>query len=59
MQCSAYSEMFEWLTGKQIDDIVVVIATEEEIPQVFERKKKDYIDSLNKYVGEFYKRIAV
>jgi hypothetical protein len=53
MQCTAYSEMFEELTGRSIDDIVVLIATEEEIPQVFERKKKDYLDELNKYINNF------
>ena len=53
MQCTAYSEMFLDLTGKEIDDIIVLIATEEEIPQVFEKKKFDYLEGLNKYISNY------
>ena len=54
MQCAAYSEMFEHLTNRSIDDIIVIIATEEEVPQVFEKKKFDYLEGLNKYIKLFY-----
>jgi len=53
MQCTAYSEMFLDLTGKEIDDIIVLIATEEEVPQVFEKKKFDYLEGLNKYISNY------
>lgn len=55
MQCTAYAEMFEELTGKTIDDIIVIIATEEETSQVFEKKKNDYVESLHKYINNFSK----
>ena len=53
MQCTAYSEMFLDLTGKEIGDIVVLIASEEEVPQVFEKKKFDYLEGLNKYISNY------
>jgi len=54
LQCSAYSEMFFHLTGRKIDDIIVLIATEEQIPQVFERKREVYIKELYKCINNFY-----
>ena len=47
MQCSAYSQMFEEITGTPIEQIVVVIAVEEEDrPQIFPRNKTTYIPKL-------------
>ena len=56
VQCTAYAEMFEHLTNQPIDDIVVLIATEEQVPQVFERKKKDYVDILHDYLNQFHEK---
>ena len=42
MQCTAYALMFAERTGKWIDDIVVLISTEEGEVQVFERQIHDY-----------------
>lgn len=53
VQCTAYAEMFEYLTQKPIDDIIVLIGTEDQMPQVFERKKEPYIQILHKYREEF------
>lgn len=53
VQCTAYAEMFQDLTNKQIDDIVVIIATEDQMPQVFEKKKTEYVPILHKYRNEF------
>lgn len=53
IQCTAYAEMFGDLTGRAIDDIVVLIATEEQIPQVFERKRENYVSQLHKYINSF------
>jgi len=53
IQCTAYALMFEDLTGQCIDDIVVLIATEEQTAQVFERKKEVYIPILHKYINEY------
>lgn len=54
MQCSAYCEMFESITGIPIEDIVVAIAVEQGHAQVFERKKTKYVPQLQKYIDNFY-----
>jgi hypothetical protein len=53
VQCTAYAEMFEDLTNRKIDDIVVLIATEDQMPQVFEKKKAAYVPVLHKYITEY------
>jgi genome maintenance exonuclease 1 len=57
VQCTAYAEMFGDLTSKPIDDIIVLIATEEQLPQVFERKKSDYVPMLHKYINDFTSKV--
>lgn len=42
LQCTAYAEMFEELTNKRIETIVVAIAVEEGSPQIFVRQKYMY-----------------
>ena len=42
LQCTAYAEMFEELTNKRIETIVVAIAVEEGNPQIFVRQKYMY-----------------
>ena len=59
MQCSGYAEMFEGITNKPINKIVVAIATEEEIPQVFVKDKKDYLIELNYFINKYWNSIAV
>jgi len=53
MQCTAYALMFAERTGMWIDDIVVLIATEEGPAQVFERQVHSYrqplIEMIDKY----------
>lgn len=53
VQCTAYAEMFEDLTNRKIDDIVVLIATEDQMPQVFEKKKAAYVPILHKYRTDY------
>jgi genome maintenance exonuclease 1 len=53
MQCTAYALMFSELTGMWIDDIVVLIATEEGEPQIFERQIYDYQKPLMKYIDKY------
>jgi genome maintenance exonuclease 1 len=53
MQCTAYALMFSELTGMWIDDIVVLIATEEGPPQVFERQIHDYRKPLMQYIDKY------
>ena len=42
LQATAYSIMFEERTGIPINSIVIVMAVENEEPQIFEEKTPDY-----------------
>jgi genome maintenance exonuclease 1 len=53
MQCTAYALMFAERTGMWIDDIVVLIATEEGPSQVFERQIHDYRQPLIEYIDKY------
>ncbi len=53
IQCSAYALMFEEITKKQIEQIVVLIANEEGKPQIFVREKTKYIVPLNERIEVF------
>ena len=53
MQCTAYALMFSELTGIWIDDIVVLIATEEGPSQMFERQIHDYRKPLMQYIDKY------
>lgn len=44
MQASAYAVMFEERTGIAIPRLVIIIAVENEQPQVFVKKRNDFID---------------
>jgi len=49
MQCSAYAVMYEERTGIPVPQIVVMIAVESEHPQVFIKKRNDYIKDFISY----------
>ena len=53
IQASAYAEMYEERTGKSIDQIVILVATEDGVVQEFVKTKHDYIPMLNEVIGEF------
>ena len=53
MQCTAYAIMFAERTGMWIDDIVVLIATEEGPAQIFERQIHDYRQPLIEYINKY------
>lgn len=53
MQCTAYALMFHERTGMWIDDIVVLISTEEGPAQVFERQIHDYRQPLMEYIHKY------
>mgnify|MGYP003352498103 FL=1 len=55
MQASAYAEMFEEITGKEINQIVVAIAVEDDAPQIFIEDKSKYLPELNNYIGKYWK----
>ena len=59
MQCSAYAEMFGEITNRPINRIVVAIATEEEVPQIFVKDKKEYLPELNQFIDKYWSDIAV
>lgn len=48
MQCSAYSVMYEELTGIPVPRIVIVMAVENDFPLLFVKKRSDYIDDFIK-----------
>lgn len=58
MQCAAYCEMFEYVTGRPIEQIVVAIAVADgEEPQFFVRNKKHYLSDLQKEIDKHYRNI--
>ena len=56
IQTSAYCEMYEELYGKAIDQIVILIVTEEGTTQTFVKNKKDYLPLLKPAIEEFHKK---
>ena len=54
MQASAYAEMFGELTGKTINQIVVVIAVQSEFPQIFVDEKTKYLTPLNQFIERYW-----
>ncbi len=55
IQTSAYCEMYEELYGRAIDQIVILIVTEEGSTQTFVKDKKDYLPLLKPAIEEFHK----
>jgi genome maintenance exonuclease 1 len=53
-QCAAYSLMYEERVGKPIDNLVIIMAVENESPLVFKEKTQDHIVGLAKAI-KFYK----
>ena len=49
MQCSAYAVMYEERTGIPVSQIVIMIAVDSEHPQVFIKKRNDYIKDFISY----------
>lgn len=45
MQCAAYSVMYEERTGNPVPRIAIVMAVENDSPQIFVKKRDDYIDA--------------
>jgi len=55
MQTSAYAQMYEELFGKEIEQIVILLVSEDGSVQNFVKEKKDYMDPLKKSINDFYK----
>jgi genome maintenance exonuclease 1 len=52
-QCTAYSLMLEEMIQTPVDQIVIIVAVENEQPQLFVEKTENYIESLVKLI-KFY-----
>ena len=59
IQCTAYANLFEDLTGLPIEQIVVLIANEEGKPQVFKREKTKYQAQFDKLVEDYRKSLEI
>ena len=55
LQTTAYAQMYEETFGKNIDQIVILLASEDGSVQNFVKDKKDYMSPLMKSIDEFYK----
>ena len=53
MQASAYAEMFEERTGIEINQIVILVVTEDGLVQEFVREKHDYLEPLIETIDMF------
>jgi genome maintenance exonuclease 1 len=55
-QACAYGEMYEERLGRRLEQIVIIIMVDHlDLPQVFVRNKKDYLEALKKKIERFYK----
>ena len=57
MQATAYTIMFEEMTGKAIDQIVLNFALVDGDSQIVIKNKKDYIESLQYYIDYYWSGI--
>ena len=55
IQASAYAEMFEEQTGTPIEQIVILVVTEDGVVQEFVKNKYDYIPLLVESIDNFTK----
>ena len=55
LQTTAYAQMYEETFGKSIDQVVILLASEDGSVQNFIKEKKDYMQPLMKSIDEFYK----
>lgn len=56
LQCSAYAQMFEYLTKIPIEQIVVAIANEEGEPQIFIKETSLYVDTLKQLIKKYHSK---
>jgi len=53
MQCACYAVMFEERTGISVPQLVVLIAVDNDSPQVFIKKRDEWIDKAKKVISEY------
>lgn len=54
-QCTAYALMYEELVGTPIDDLVIIMAVDNEQPMIFKEKTQDHIEGLVKAIDYYHK----
>jgi len=57
-QTSAYALMYEEMIGNPIDNLVIIMAVENEAPLVFQQKTADHIPGLVKAIDYYQKNVA-
>jgi len=57
-QTSAYALMYEEMIGNPIDNLVIIMAVENEKPLVFQQKTADHIPGLVKAIDYYQKNVA-
>ena len=57
-QTSAYALMYEEIIGNPIDNLVIIMAVENEKPLVFQQKTADHIPGLVKAIDYYHKNVA-
>ena len=55
LQCTAYAIMYEEIFGTPIEQLVVMLASEDGTSQIFIKERKDYEKDLVKAIDGFYK----
>jgi ATP-dependent exoDNAse (exonuclease V) beta subunit len=55
IQGSAYAEMYNEHFGEPIEQVVILVVTEEGTTQVFKKNKADYLPQLKDAITDFYK----
>ena len=55
MQTTAYAQMYEEMFGKEIEQIVILLVSEDGSVQNFVKEKKGYMTPLKKSINDFYK----
>jgi ATP-dependent exoDNAse (exonuclease V) beta subunit len=55
LQTSAYSMMYEELYGEKIEQLVVILACEDGVAQIFIKNRADYEKKLLESIDNFYK----
>ena len=54
-QASCYSLMYQEMTGTPVNQIIILIASEDGTVQTFKKSPKDYFKSLNKTIKDYWK----
>jgi genome maintenance exonuclease 1 len=57
-QCSAYADMYTEHTGELIEDLAIIMVSEDGEVEVFKKKVGDYKDRLDTIMEEFYTNVS-